>query len=126
MGSIVKFEELKGKIFREIIVCTPPSSIDNSITFYTITNDKYILFHEQDCCESVTIEDICGDTNDLLGMPILLAEEVSNTDDPPRSEYDVCYTWTFYKLSTNRGSVTIRWYGESNGCYSEKADLVKY
>ena len=80
------------------------------------------LWHEQDCCESVTIEDIAGNLDDLLNSPILLAEEMSSNDDLDGvniEHQDDSFTWTFYKLATNRGAVTIRWYGESNGYYSE-------
>ena len=77
--------------------------------------------------------DIVGDLKDLIGSPILLAEEVSfEHDDPPDApldkidkEYRDSFSWTFYKLSTLNGSVTIRWYGESNGYYSESVDFEK-
>ncbi len=89
--------------------------------------DKYKLFHNQDCCESVYIDDICGDLQDLVGKPLLMAEEVSNFDDPPdfKPESYESYTWTFYKFATVKGYVTIRWFGESNGYYSESVDFSK-
>lgn len=74
--------------------------------------------------------DIAGDFQDLLGSPVLLAEEViSDNETPegvkPQDQADDSFTWTFYKLSTIKGSVTIRWYGESNGYYSESVDFEK-
>ena len=86
--------------------------------------DKYHLydFEGRECGndQRLNIEDVCGDFADLIENPILLAEEVSEKGDKENS------TWTFYKLSTIRGSVTIRFYGESNGYYCETAYFEKY
>jgi len=71
------------------------------------------FMHHQSCCESVYIEDIEGDLEDLVGSPILQAEEV--TEDNEEAE---CGMWTFYKFATAKGRVTIRFYGSSNGYYS--------
>ena len=99
------------------------------LEFVTDTKDRYLMYHEQDCCESVYIEDICGDINDLLYSEILEAEDISGTMGIPCSEeeynsYD-SVTWTFYKIGTRKGSVTIRWCGSSNGYYSESVDFAK-
>lgn len=75
----------------------------------------------------VTIEDVAGDVQDLIGNPILLAEEVSSDSTPPEPDprdYMYCSnSWTFYKFATINGSVTLRWLGESNGHYSESVDF---
>lgn len=84
------------------------------------------MYHEQDCCEAVMIEDICGDVNSLVGNPLTMAEDISNImGNPAVDEWTDSCTWTWYKFATVKGYVTIRWYGESNGYYSECVDFEK-
>ena len=94
---------------------------------FTLTDGRSMqLWHIQDCGEVVTVEDICGDLADLIGSPLVTAECVGNQDegeDPnPAAHCDDSWTWTFYRLATAKGFVTIRWLGESNGYYSEEVD----
>jgi hypothetical protein len=113
----------------------------DGIWFQTTCGKVFLMFHQQDCCEHVSIDEIHGDMDDLVGVPILTADEVSiskgegivpqrkdvDKDQFGESTYeDDSYTWTFYSLRTIRGSVTIRWYGSSNGYYSERVELVKF
>ncbi len=113
---------LKGKVIVSII----KNEDDTEIVFETSDGDRYLMYHDQGCCESVYVESICGDIEDILNSPVLVAEEVvsENIDPDGVSENDVKYredsfTWTFYKIDTAKGGVTIRWYGTSNGYYSE-------
>jgi hypothetical protein len=96
--------------------------------FTTVDGIKFEMYHEQDCCESVYIEDICGDLDDLIGIPIVIAEESIFVGENPQGvevpQNQCSFTWTFYLLSTIKGSVTIRWYGSSNGYYSERVTLT--
>ncbi len=102
-------------------------------TFYSVTTDDvdYVRFHheqgtiefyyDQDCCASCYIESIDGDIADLVGHPLLMAELVTS-DENPKDEggyFAESFTWSFYKFATVKGYVTVRWYGSSNGYYSE-------
>lgn len=122
MERYADFAELKGVTLKSVKAYYGDSE---SIVFES--EDKtWHLYHTQDCCENVYIESIIGDLNDLVGTPILLAELATSDgreeDDP--DDYGSS-TWSFYKLATIKGSVTIRWYGSSNGYYSETVDFME-
>lgn len=107
----------------------------DTLTFTADDGSVFCMYHEQDCCEGVSIEDIAGDLQDLVGSPIVRAEERSGGIGDNEAEYpaktsewggaDESWTWTLYELATNKGSVTIRWYGASNGYYSEAVTLAR-
>lgn len=100
---------------------------NNELIFTCDDGCRYKMYHYQDCCESVYLEDICGDLNDLINTPILVAEELTMMEDLlgilEREFYDQSFTWTFYTFTTVKGTVTLRWFGTSNGYYSEFVDL---
>lgn len=115
------FEQLTGQTLTAIV------KYDDEIIFTLENGERYHLYHSQDCCESVYVEDVIGNLDDLIGVPLLMAEEASNEPEPPFTGNYVpeSYTWTFYKMATVKGYVTIRWFGESNGYYSESVDFGK-
>jgi hypothetical protein len=96
----------------------------NELIFKTTDGETYRMYHEQDCCESVVLEDVVGDLQDLVGSVILVAEEVEG-ESPADFEAYESYTWTFYKFATRKGYVDLRWLGQSNGYYSESVSFCK-
>ena len=124
MYNYCDIEILKGKVLSAV------TATDDEVIFTTVDGDVYKLLHIQDCCESVYVESIVGDLDDLVGEEILRAEETENLFDiiknaEKEDSGDDSYTWTFYKLATRKGYVDIRWYGSSNGYYSEGVDFIK-
>lgn len=117
--AINTFEGLTGSTLSKIV------KTDDEIVFTLQSGERYHLYHSQNCCEDVYIEDVIGDLDDLIGAPLLLVEEIINFEEPPMEYKPKSYTWTFYKLATIKGYVTIRWFGESNGNYSETVDFGK-
>lgn len=99
----------------------------DELHFITSAGEEYVMTHQQECCESVNLADVIGDLNDLIESPILQAEEVSNNDLIPsgyvEGDHDLSESWTFYRFATIKGTVVLRWFGSSNGFYSEGVDF---
>ena len=96
------------------------------VSFVTNENEVYLFYHDQDCCESVYLVDICGDLEDLLHTPILQATEECNSKLPDEGRYcDVTHTWSFYRFTTIKGTVVFRWFGGSSGYYSERIQIER-
>lgn len=114
--SVTVLNDIIGKTFIKV-----ENVNDEELIFTRSDGAKCIFYHKQDCCESVMIEDICGDLSALENSPITMAEEIlhENMDDGCCESQ----TYTFYKFATLKGYVTVRWCGSSNGCYSESVDF---
>ena len=94
------------------------------ISFKFSDNTYMKMYHSQSCCENVEVDDIVGDIDDLINAEILGAELVLSSDDGNyKDQYDSSYTWSFYKFRTHKGYVDLRWYGSSNGYYSETVNI---
>jgi hypothetical protein len=73
-------------------------------TIIEIETDKgsFRMFHEQDCCERVEVDSVVGDASELVGEKVLAASVKSSPEDGLEH-------WTFYDISTRKGTVVIRW-----------------
>lgn len=99
------------------------------LVFWCKNGRKVVFYHEQNCCECVWLEAGDGILNGVdiftdCEWCVLDIETQTNEDKNaiPLDKYDDSFTWSFYKFKTNKGYDTIRWYGTSNGYYSEEVD----
>lgn len=117
-----EFDEVKqlDQLIGKTLVAADGEKEGDELIFVASDLSRYRFYHDQDCCESVSIESIDGDLDDLLGSPIVMAEECTHSEDDGHCD---SFTWTFYKFATAKGYVTVRWFGESNGYYSESVSM---
>ena len=107
---------LVGLTLAQVHGCEPES---DQVVFTSTCGRVFKLWHDQDCCEHVRLVEVIGDPGDMIGSPIGQAEESSNNEETS----DGSQTWTFYRLATAKGSLVLRWLGESDGYYSESVDF---
>lgn len=81
------------------------------IAFVRTDGVKVKMYHKQECCEHVWIEEIHGDLQALIGYPLTTAE-VFTRDGHKRYGNDQMFT--FYRIGNERHLATIRWCGESH------------
>lgn len=107
----------------EVLVYIDIDEKYNEILLTTESGKKIKIFHEQDCCESVRIEDTRGNWHDLIGKVIIEASaDVRPGGDPPPA-YPDSWTRTALTFRVDGATVISRWIGESNGYYSESVNI---
>lgn len=111
----IPFETLKGKTITKI------EPQDDRVFIHTTEGEFCLINFESWCGNNVGVFlDMDSDNDELdriCNSEILLAEETFDHNSEQ--------TYSFYKLSTNNDSVTLRFNGKSNGNYSEKMQLYK-
>lgn len=90
---------------------------------FQFSDADVVFYHNQDCCESVQIDDINGNLQDLVGNILLVADERISDEPEGDDQNNESDTWTFYTFRCNAESVDVKWHGYSNGYYSERVDV---
>lgn len=119
MGKSVDLNKLKGMVISSV---TGMEEDSYEIVFNLECGSSFTMTHHQDCCEDVSVSDVCGDKSDLINARIVHFE---CRESDASEDVGVCESglWTFYDIQTNKGYVNIRWLGVSNGYYSESVDV---
>jgi hypothetical protein len=121
-GEVRTYTELIGKTIVDVKENEDRYGFVVSVDFVFDDGSVYSMYNEEagtgnDC--TITLEDVNGEWSDLYGEPLVVAEEITNTTQSGSG------TWTFYKFATIKGYVDLRWFGESNGYYSEIVSFRK-
>lgn len=122
------FQKLVGQKLASVDVIN-----EREIRFTTDSGLVVLFYHEQDCCENVRLITPDGDVKQLVGRCVLEVKEnivrigddvddnyIIGKDVPDfNPKYAESWTDTRFEFITDEGTEVIRWFGESNGYYSE-------
>jgi len=113
-GTIVMYDE---EALEHMVgaTCHGVENLDNEELLFHTDRGTFRFYHQQDCCESVVLEDTGGDIDEFRGR-INRAEVSTNSGNSAHGHE----TWTFYRMDSKYGFLCLRWRGESNGYYSEE------
>lgn len=97
---------------------------DEWVALVLETGEIYVAFHEQDCCEHVWITDY-GDIESAVGEHLMQLGSVSSDGGEELPDDQGSHTWTFVNVRTDKDAYQLRFYGTSNGYYSEDAQWYR-
>lgn len=121
-------ESVKDMVGKTIIEIIGNEIKSEDIIFLCSDGSKYKMYHVQDCCEHVMVDNIVGDFKNIINEKITEINE-SNPDREVKGIEDdfvlESFTWYDFEIKTLKGSVVFQWLGCSNGCYSEVPKLIK-
>ena len=115
--SDISLENLVGKT----IVSIQGLETDLGIFLTCSDGSVYEWYHCDECCDIISLNDILGNISDLIGSPIVKYSKESREVDLLLIETG----WSFYNVATDKEFVTVRWYGESSGNYSNKGKFKR-
>lgn len=120
MAELVNFSILEGLVLESF-------KEDSEQILIEASGRKFAMYHTQSCCESVTVDsvNVIGSIGAMIGEKITDAVEETNSTDDALDKHATSWTWTYYTLRTHNGTITIRWYGTSNGYYSESVNTYE-
>ena len=116
--TLTKIEGLRVGSYEVIFHCS-----DGSVYKMYPDDDSFLYGNAID----ISIDDICGDVNCLIGNKIVRAEVRRSEKRGKKTGYmdSDPEVWTFYTLATVKGYVDIKWYGTHNGYYSAEVSFWK-
>ena len=115
----VEFSVLVGEVLDSVDI----DREENQILLTTRSGRKFMVYHEQDCCEKVQIVGQDGSFDMLIGKP--LTEARGFAVDTSEEAIDSSQTTTTLVFRVDDQTVISRWIGDSNGYYSESVDIAE-
>lgn len=110
-------------IVGEVLAYIDTDESNSEILLTTASGRRFKIHHVQSCCESVRLIRVDGQFITLVGHVLI---EVCREEN---ARYDFeRNTWTMATALTFRvdgSTVVSRWFGESNGMYSESIDITE-
>jgi hypothetical protein len=116
----VEFSDLVGEVLEAVDI----DGGENQILLTTRSGRKFLVYHEQDCCETVQIVGQDGNFDNLIGKPLIEARDFAVDTGETESDYD-SQTTTTLVFRVDDQTVISRWIGDSNGYYSESVDIAE-
>ena len=116
----VEFSDLVGEVLDSVDI----DRGENQILLTTRSGRRFMVYHEQDCCEKVQIVGQDGNFDNLIGKPLIEARDFAVDTGESESDYD-SQTTTTLVFRVDDQTVISRWIGDSNGYYSESVDIAE-
>jgi serine/threonine protein phosphatase PrpC len=113
-----------GVLVGEVLDAVDIDKEENQILLTTRSGRKFLVYHEQDCCEKVQIVGQDGNFDNLIGKPLIEARDFAVDTGESESDYD-SQTTTTLVFRVDDQTVVSRWVGDSNGYYSESVDIAE-
>lgn len=112
-----KPEKMEGK---EILEIQGLKKGSKEVNFISTDGEIFKMTHIQDSGENVSLEEFSCSFDPSEKCKILKMEIRESIKEPEYGRIQ----WTMYDFQTDKGFLQLRWYGVSNGWYSEDVDIL--